>query len=66
MQNVTLKEFAIDMATITVFSILFAAVFIYLIPAIGVRVSYDEDKIQSQVRANAYHQYLVRKGHINE
>lgn len=66
MENPTLKQFALDMAAITVFSILFAAVFIYGIPALSVRAFYDESKMQDAARANAYHQYLVRKGHINE
>lgn len=66
MENPTLKQFATDIAIMLVVSFLFAATFIYLIPSVAAKVGYDEGKMQDAARANAYHQYLVRKGHINE
>lgn len=66
MENVTLKQFVLDIAAIIVFSILFAAVFIYGIPALSVRAWGNDSKMQDQARANAYHQYLIRKGVIND
>lgn len=66
MENVTLKQFTADIVVMVVVSFIFAATFIYLIPSVSARVGYDEAKMQDAVRANAYHQYLIRKGVIND
>jgi hypothetical protein len=60
-ENVTIKQFSIDIALIIAVSLLFASVFVYLIPAVAAR-SIDTEKMQNAARAQGYHQYLVRKG----
>lgn len=62
MQVITLKEFL----AAVLFSVIFAWIFIYAMPSVMAKVGYDEAKMQDAARANAYHQYLIRKGVINE
>lgn len=63
------EQFWLDMGLILislVVGIVFALVFVYMIPNVSARVAYDETKMQNTARANTYHQYLIRKGVISE
>jgi len=65
-EQVTLKQFAADVAVALVVSFIFGVNFVYLIPSVAARVGYDESKMRDAHRAEAYHQYLIRKGVIND
>jgi len=65
MENPTLKEFATDLLLMVAFSVVMAWVFMYAIPSIA-RIGFDEEAARRQHTANSYHQYLIRKGVVNE
>lgn len=63
MKLITLKEFIVAV----LFSILFAWLFIYVMPSMMIRAySGNTQEMRNKARAEAYHQYLIRKGYINE
>jgi len=63
MKLITFREFILAV----LFSIVFAWVFIYVIPAITVdKFGPTQEEVRDSFRANAYSNYLARKGYTND